>query len=98
MLYNSLIDIALEVHVSGHPTKSTHQQLVGTMPYSFRAGEDLCSPVTVRILPEHYSSAIKFVASFSFASSKQGEITRHVSEVEIPIKVAERLVSKKKTL
>lgn len=88
--------MALGAYVSGHPKKSTHRQLVGTIPYSFRAGKDLCSPVTVRILPKHDSSSIKFVASFSLASFKHDQATRHVSEVEGSINVIERLVLKKK--
>ncbi|KAK4521037.1 uncharacterized protein ATC70_004026 [Mucor velutinosus] len=99
--------LSIETYVSGHPERSTHQHLVGRMPHHFSTEQKLCSPVTFKILPEHYSSIIKCVASFSLASSPeysefiQSDMSRqsngehNVFEVKRSINVVERLFLKK---
>ncbi|KAL9537980.1 hypothetical protein MBANPS3_011296 [Mucor bainieri] len=64
------LHIDIEVWLSHDSKGGASQQQVGRM--SFGAKYELamfCSPISVKILPVHYSSAIKFVASISTESS-----------------------------
>ncbi|GAN03685.1 hypothetical protein MAM1_0046c03140 [Mucor ambiguus] len=99
------IGIDLEIFMSSRLGRSTTRLRVGSLRLRSDSGTASCSPVSIRILPVHCSSTVKFVASCSFEidrTKKNYAILRfclgkkgYVHELEDSIIFHERLHLKK---
>ncbi|KAL9558391.1 hypothetical protein MBANPS3_000934 [Mucor bainieri] len=95
-LVNDCEDLQIEVWVSSDSRGGASQHLVGLMDFGSAFGSKLLrSSFSVKVLPLHYSLALKFVVSANLTMRRSQRRMPGVYEAEGSINVNERLFLKK---
>ncbi|KAL7330828.1 hypothetical protein PS15p_205720 [Mucor circinelloides] len=95
--------VVIGIYASDSSQGSAHQYRVWSLELGSNFAAQLCSPVSVKISPEHHSSTVKISASYSLALSYEfTRLGRHrwrkmndLKQVEKSVNVHERLFLKK---